>query len=77
MCWQEHFSALGCHRPLRGGPFHRVALHFLWISRIWKAPDEKIAGTDRFALRNPRPSVVVSLSARMLEFNVDPSQREV
>ena len=62
------------HVAQRLRPFARITLHLLRIAGIRKIPDEEITRTDGFALRYPRPSVIVRLSTRVTQLDIEPAK---
>ena len=70
---QEELGALFTHAAQGLCPFSRVALRLLWIAGIGECPDEEVTGTDRLVLGNPGPGMVIGLTARVVQCDIQPA----
>ena len=70
---KEKLGVPGRHIAKRCGPFLWIPLSFLRVTCVWKGPNEEVTCTDRFVLRNPRPSVIVGFAFCVIELNIEPS----
>ena len=73
---EEKLGIARRHIPQGSGPLSRVALRFLGVAGIRKCPNEEISSTNRLVFRDPCPGVIVGLSPRMIQFNLQAAHRK-
>ena len=74
--WEEKLGIARRHIPQGSRPLSGIALRLLGVSSIGKCPNEEISSTNRLVFRNPCPGVIVGLSPRMIQFNLQAPHRK-